>query len=519
MGTADRIKAKIQGLIDTANLMTGAADTNLTSAVSHLVAGYGGGEGGAAVNAGLKTYKVKEGATVAAGDFVELYPEWGEGTVLTEALGAVAVVPLSASKAVVVYSPAESTDTNSAPLRAALLSADGESVTVSEPVVLGRSKKKGSIAAVALSDSKVLVVDQYGEWTIAGQPNSYSGMACVLTLSGDTITMGERVNFYAHPSNELSVTALTDSKALVVFRDSNSYGYAVPLTVDGTAITAGTALNIESSFKNPKVVTMTDSTALVAYETYDLTAGRAIVLKCPSTTVTKGSVYTFRSAATSDLALATLDPRRAVLVYRDAASTGYLTATVLQVDNASVTTQNSPSLTIASSGGLKPTVTRIGTDTALVVANCYTSSGANVNAQVLTVGASNITKAELTLYTISTRDDVHAIVTTGEGSALLVSARATAAEYRGLTVDGTTVTKQTSGGTSVAPITSEKYSVGVAKNGGAAGGTVYVFRSGTQGDGINAPTFTVYGGDVTISGGSTSGGSTGGGTHDGGDPS
>lgn len=43
MATADSVKAKIQGLIDTANATTGESDTDLTAAVSRLIDGYGSG--------------------------------------------------------------------------------------------------------------------------------------------------------------------------------------------------------------------------------------------------------------------------------------------------------------------------------------------------------------------------------------------------------------------------------------------------------------------------------------------
>lgn len=45
MATAESVKAKIQGLIDTANDTTGNADKDLTAAVGALVAGYGAGGG------------------------------------------------------------------------------------------------------------------------------------------------------------------------------------------------------------------------------------------------------------------------------------------------------------------------------------------------------------------------------------------------------------------------------------------------------------------------------------------
>ena len=468
MATAEQVKNKIRGLIELANRTTGSSDDNLTDAVGSLMTGYGG-----TINAASKTYKVMEGFNVAAGDFVELRPAWGEGSIVDGAVGVMTVVPLTASKAVVVY-------TVSTSLYAVLLSADGESVTKTEPVTIATNALyTGPITAATLTADKVLVA--FGKDTLG--PNMGTGHTVdnvVLTVTDTSIAAGE-VQVFDSGVTDMTLVAMTDSKALIVYRDTTSYGYARALTVNGTTITSGTAINFDSSFRKPAAVKMTDSHVLVAYETYDGTYGRAIVLACPSTTVTKGNVYTFRSAASSDLALTALDQRRAVLVYRDAGSTGYLYATVLQVSDATVTTQNSPSLQLTSYGGSKPAVTRIGTDTVLMVANFIgSSSEKSARAQVLTIGESRITKTELSLYDTTTQNEMHTLVTTAEGVALLVSDRAAATEYRGLTVNGTTVTKQTQGGTRVVPITSEKYPVGVTRLSGEGGATVYVFRAGTS---------------------------------------
>lgn len=44
MATADSVKGKIQGLIDTANETTGESDVDLTTAVGRLIQGYGAGD-------------------------------------------------------------------------------------------------------------------------------------------------------------------------------------------------------------------------------------------------------------------------------------------------------------------------------------------------------------------------------------------------------------------------------------------------------------------------------------------
>ena len=45
MPTADSVKTKIQGLINSANAATGQTDGNLSAAVASLVAGFGGSGG------------------------------------------------------------------------------------------------------------------------------------------------------------------------------------------------------------------------------------------------------------------------------------------------------------------------------------------------------------------------------------------------------------------------------------------------------------------------------------------
>lgn len=45
MATADSVRAKMQGLIDSANAKTGSGDTTLTAAVNALIAGFGSGGG------------------------------------------------------------------------------------------------------------------------------------------------------------------------------------------------------------------------------------------------------------------------------------------------------------------------------------------------------------------------------------------------------------------------------------------------------------------------------------------
>lgn len=71
MATAESVKAKIQGLINTVNSTTGGADTDLTAAVNTLVAGFGSGGG---------AFEVTEGTITPTSATQSLRIPWEKGT-------------------------------------------------------------------------------------------------------------------------------------------------------------------------------------------------------------------------------------------------------------------------------------------------------------------------------------------------------------------------------------------------------------------------------------------------------
>ena len=58
MATADGVKSKLQGLIDSANATTGAKDITLTAAMNTLIAGYGSGGGSSGGARGIYMAKI-----------------------------------------------------------------------------------------------------------------------------------------------------------------------------------------------------------------------------------------------------------------------------------------------------------------------------------------------------------------------------------------------------------------------------------------------------------------------------
>jgi hypothetical protein len=93
---------------------------------------------------------------------------------------------------------------------------NGETVTHGAEHVFNAANSS-YISVTALSDTKALVAYWDGG-------NSSYGTACVLTVNGETVTHGAEHVFNAANSSYISVTALSDTKALVAYWDGgNSY--------------------------------------------------------------------------------------------------------------------------------------------------------------------------------------------------------------------------------------------------------------------------------------------------------
>jgi len=115
-----------------------------------------------------------------------------------------------------------------------------------DPSIIGTKEvfNSGStnyISVTRLTDTQALV-------TYQDNGNSSYGTACVLTINGTSITAGSEVVFNSGSTNYISVTRLTDTQALVTYRDDGNsyYGTACVLTINGTSITASSEVVFNS---------------------------------------------------------------------------------------------------------------------------------------------------------------------------------------------------------------------------------------------------------------------------------
>jgi len=159
--------------------------------------------------------------------------------------------------------------------------------------------------------------------------NSSYGTACVLSISGTSITSGTPVVFESANSAYFSVAMLTDTKAIVCYMDAgnSSYGTACVLSISGTSITSGTPVVFESANSAYISVTMlTDTKAIVCYrDSGNSYYGTATILEPlqggTTESLVAGTIYAFNTAATTvyDCQLVTTDT--VIVTFSDTATT------------------------------------------------------------------------------------------------------------------------------------------------------------------------------------------------------
>jgi hypothetical protein len=272
------------------------------------------------------------------------------------------VAMLDSSKAIVCYTDGG----NSSYGTACVLSISGTTVTAGTPVVFESANSTYTSVAM-LDSSKAIVCYRDGG-------NSGYGTACVLSISGTTVTAGTPVVFESATSTYISVAMLDSSKAIVCYRDggNSNYGTACVLSISGTTVTAGTPVVFESAGSPYISVAMLDSSkAIVCYQDGEnANYGTACVLSISGTTVTAGTPVVFESANSSYISVAMLDSSKAIVCYRDDGNAAYGTACVLSISGTTVTA-GTP-VVFESANSDYTSVAMLDSSKAIV---CYTDNG------------------------------------------------------------------------------------------------------------------------------------------------
>jgi len=250
------------------------------------------------------------------------------------------IAKISETQAIVVYRDLG----NSSYGTACILTLSGSSITAGSEVVFNSGDSRYVVVAV-LSATKAIVAYQ-------DNSNSSKSTACILSISGSSITAGSELIFYATDrSRHLSITALTDAKAIVTLeaRDAtNSPGKACILDVSGTTITAGSVQQFTTGVIYSTSVTALSSTkAIVVYQVSPNAQSR--VLDISGTTITAGSALEYRTGTTSYQNIAKLTSTRAIVSYSDNANSSYATYATFTISGATVTLESTVVISNASS--------------------------------------------------------------------------------------------------------------------------------------------------------------------------
>ncbi len=246
------------------------------------------------------------------------------------------VIKLSDTKLLVVYDD----NGNSNYGTACILDISGSTITPGTPVVF-ESASVDLVRVSALSSTKAIVAYQ-------DVGNTDYGTACILDISGSTITPGTPVVFNSAATHDIDVVALSATQAIVVYRNggATSNGTACILDVSGSTITPGTPAEYETgNSQDNRVAMLTSTKAMVVYtDSVAASYGEACILDVSGSTITPGTAMNFNATASTNLNLMVLSSTRAVCVYKNAST---IESCVLDVSGSTITANTITELTSA----------------------------------------------------------------------------------------------------------------------------------------------------------------------------
>ena len=244
----------------------------------------------------------------------------------------ISVTTISSTQAIVCYRDAG----NSSLGTACILDISGSTITPATPVVFNSATSE-SISVTTLSSTQAIVCYQDGG-------NSSYGTACILDISGSTITPATPVVFNSASTSSTSVTTLNGTQALVCYRDTgnNQFGTACILDISGSTITPTTPVVFESAATSiTSVTTLSSSQAIVCYrDGGNSNFGTACILDISGSTITPGTPVVFNFAASTQISVTTLSSSRVLVCYQDGGNSSFGTACILDISGSTIAAGN-----------------------------------------------------------------------------------------------------------------------------------------------------------------------------------
>lgn len=259
------------------------------------------------------------------------------------------VTALDSTHAIVTYQDGGNSDYGTA----CCLTLSGTTVSAGTEVAFNEAITD-NISVSAMDSTHAIV-------TYRDQGNSDYGTACCLSLSGTTITAGTEVAFNEAGTTFTSVTKMDSTHAIVAYRDggNSNYGSSCCLSLSGTTITAGTGVAFNEGRTEHVAITSVDSThAIVAYQDYaNSYYGTACCLSLSGTTITAGTEVVFEESTIDVVSISAMDSTHAIVIYRDFGNSYYGTACCLSLSGTTITAGTAIVFNSGSSEGSSITTT------------------------------------------------------------------------------------------------------------------------------------------------------------------
>lgn len=218
-------------------------------------------------------------------------------------------------------------------------SLSGTTVTVGSRTIIENSGvDNADVAITKMNDTTLLTVAR-----IYGGGTYYLKGAC-LTVLGTTVTSYGSVNIVAANSNTIDICSLSETAAIVVYKDTASTGNSMArrLTLSGTTISVGGNSSYEtSSVTLNRINKLTNSTALI---TYQVSSGHfKSLLAFDGATITYSPVVSILGEEVNGHDTTVVDSTHAIVAYRKNVGSGEgyskcltINGTAIQVGAASV---------------------------------------------------------------------------------------------------------------------------------------------------------------------------------------
>ena len=244
----------------------------------------------------------------------------------------VSVAKLTDAKAIVCYTDAGNSDFGTA----CVLDISGSTITAGNECIFNNGNTQYGVSVTKLTDTKAIVC-----YTDTG--NSGYGTSCVLDISGSTITAGDEHVFNNAATTRTSVTKLTDTKVIVCY---NGYtggfqGSARILNIDGATITAGSQriFNSNDNTWYISVTALTSTKAIVCYRDHDGSNYRGVtcILDVSGSSISARSEYVFNNVDTRYISVTGLTDTKAIVCYQDYGGGGHGIINILDINSSIIT--------------------------------------------------------------------------------------------------------------------------------------------------------------------------------------